>query len=168
MTEEQQTETTQAEPEVVPEASEELVPASGDNGRGTLAMFETDADAETRGVWFKDHATGVRLLVAHGDNEKYADYLQQLIRPYISLVQSNSPEGYRFLRKVEAKAKARFVFLGWEGLTDEEGNAIPYSKEQALEFLTDRKYRKIKRLVDVFSSDDTAFGPDREALGEDF
>jgi hypothetical protein len=147
---------------------EALVPTADDNHQSTLARFETDPEAEAKGVWFKDHATGVRLLVAHGENENYTDYFQQLIRPYISLINSNSKEGYQFLRKCEAKAKARFVLLGWEGLTDEDGTAIPYSPEMALKLLTDRKYRKVKRLVDVFSADDSAFGPDRALLGEDF
>jgi len=153
-------------PEVVTEAlvaEPEIEKTKSDN---SLAMFETDADLETRGVWFQDYASGVELLVAHGDNENYTDYLQMLLRPYLSLIQSNSKEGYRFLRKMEAKAKARFVLLGWKGLF-ENGVEIPYSEDKAFEFLSERKWRKIKRLVDSFSGDDTAFGPATEALGKD-
>lgn len=160
--------TAPVEPEIVSDEPAETEEAMTQREKpvDTLAMFETDADLEKNGVWFYDHASHVELLVAHSDNENYTDYLQMLLRPYLSLIQSNSKEGYRFLRQKEAKAKSRFVLLDWKNLF-ENGIEIPYSEEKAFEFLSDTKWRKIKRLVDVFAADDTAFGPSREALGKD-
>ena len=42
--------------------------------------------------------------------------------------------------KVESEAMAEHLLLGWEGITV-AGEPVPYSKEQARTFLTDRRYR---------------------------
>jgi hypothetical protein len=134
---------------------------------GTLSALATDPKAETQGVWFEDVSTGISFLIAHQDNENAQDYLQELIAPYATMIQSRSKEGFRAYRQFEAKARARFVMLGWKNLTDDHGKEIPYSEEMAFELLTDPRWRKIRNRVEAFSRDDTAFGPDRKAMGKD-
>ncbi len=152
--------------------SEALVETDApDDGRGSLASMEVDPNVELVGIWFDMPGSTLRFKVAHGENENYQDYLQQLIRPHLSLVQSNTREGYRFLRKTEAKSKAKHVLVDWEGMTDEGGKTIPYSAEKSLELLWNRKYRKIRRFVDNCSTDESAFGrseQERQAAGKDW
>jgi hypothetical protein len=125
------------EPEVVTdevsESAELAITPSG--ATGDLGMFETDPNAELLGVWFRDVASGTRLKIAHEDNANFSDYLNMIMRPYLSLIQSNTREGYALFRKLRAKAAARFILVDWEGVKL-DGKDVPYSEERAKELLT--------------------------------
>ena len=45
------------------------------------------------------------------------------------------------------EAIAETVLVGWEGLQDDDGTLIPYSKEKAVEILSNPEYEDFKKLV---------------------
>lgn len=136
----------------------------------SLDSLAVDPNVELTGLWFPYPGTSIEFKVAHAENENYQDYFQQLIRPYLSLAQSNTKEGFRFIRRIEAKARSRYVLVDWRGMTDANGKPLPYNEKTAFDVLSERKYRKIRRFVENCANDESAFdrsSKEREAAGKD-
>jgi len=53
------------------------------------------------------------------------------------------------IEKVTKPAVAKYVLVGWKNIQDEEGNDIPYSVEQSLEFLRDPQLADLYEFVMV-------------------
>ena len=50
-------------------------------------------------------------------------------------------------REIETELLLHTVLLGWSGLTDDEGNEIPYSIEMARTILEDNDYRLLRSAI---------------------
>lgn len=89
--------------------------------------FKTDKNVETDGVWI-DYGDGLRVRIARagGANHRYISAVERLSRRYRRQVQlevlSNEES-----RKLMAQVYAETVVLGWEGVTDEDGNLRPFN-----------------------------------------
>jgi hypothetical protein len=121
-----------------------------------LSELKVDAKKESEGVWV-DVAEGLRLLVASGDSQAYRKYRNKLLKPYLHRVRSRTMS-VEDMEKVTRQAMARHVLLGWENLDDDEGNPIPYSREKALEILTES--REVFNIVGDFANDQAMFRAD--------
>lgn len=102
------------------------------------SLFKTDKTAEQSGEWYSV-APGVRFLLARlgGANaEKLKKVHSFHFKPLARRLRSGEmtqDEEHNALAKVFVEA----VLLDWEGLTDMDGSELPFTKENAVEILTE-------------------------------
>jgi hypothetical protein len=100
---------------------------------------KTNHSAETEGVWV-DYQSGSRLLLARFENEKAQTYRIESFRENESVIKGKDlVKADEKAREISTKALAKFVLLGWEGIVDDNGEAVPYSEELAYHYLTESR-----------------------------
>lgn len=103
---------------------------------GIYAMFETDAKTESSGIVINYGDFKVRVARAGGENKRYVKILRELTKPYQKAIDTDTidPE---VAKEISIKAFVRGVLLGWEGVTDRDGNALAYNEANAIKVFTD-------------------------------
>lgn len=100
-------------------------------------LFKTDAELETKGIVLDYGDYGkIRIARAGGANKAFAKCLERKSRPLRRAIQSEMLDNEQ-AEKLMAEVYADSVVLGWEGVTDEKGKPIPFSKEACLELFRD-------------------------------
>lgn len=127
-----------------------------------LSRFTTDSTLELNGVWV-DIGEGAKLLVARVGNPRYRERLRALMKPYKRQVRTDTlPEDLS--EDMVLRAFSETILLGWEGLEDEDGKAVPYSREKAYELLRDlRDFRAI--VAEIAQEQETYRAMEAEAEG---
>jgi hypothetical protein len=100
--------------------------------------YATDEQAEIDGVWV-ELGEGARIKVARVGNPSYEKVLRQLKKPYRNITRAGGEIPREALDKITIEATAEALLLDWQGLDDEDGTAIPYSKEAAKRLLGELK-----------------------------
>lgn len=114
----------------------------------SLSAIKLNLSAVDGGVWRSDPwGLGFKLLVASGRNQAYVAAIRDALR-------LREKDEAAWTQKV-SEALARHILKGWEGLDDESGKPIPYSYEQALEFMTSPETLHIREMVNAIA-DETA------------
>ena len=107
-------------------------------------MYKTDTGKERdKGVEL-EFPGGAKIWVrrAGGQNTAYEKALEAVMRPYRRQIRQNMLEEGK-AQELEAIAYARGVIIDWEGVTDEEGNALEFTEANAIKLFAD--------LPDLFS-----------------
>jgi len=114
-----------------------------------ISSFAVNEEAEIRGV-HKSLGDGASILVARAYNDNYNKRFREEMEPYRSAtgITGLSDEA---ADEIFIKVMAETILLGWEGLTDDDGNLVEYSVETAVEWLT--KYKEFRKIVSATSSD---------------
>jgi len=99
-------------------------------------MFETDENLETSGIWIDYGSFKFKIARAGGSNEKYRRLLQNRMKPYRRQVQTETMSEEK-ASEILLGTFVDSVLLGWEGVTDREGNPLEYNRENALKLFTD-------------------------------
>ena len=120
-----------------------------------LSNFKQNVAASTDGV-LVDIGDGFKLRIARMGNKKYQDELKRLTKPY-KRAMKNDTLADSVYEELYNKAMAEAVLLGWEGLSDDAGEEIAYSKEKALELLSDPAYEDFKTLVIDLANEQETF-----------
>lgn len=133
-----------------------------------MSLFEqygTDAKKEAEGVEVtfppnKDGTLPTFVVAATSkNNQKYAKALEAATKPYRRNMDAMQPEvAERIYRDVFVKT----VLKGWSNVQDKDGNAIPYSREAALDL-----FEKLPRLYDELNSRAGSIDLFREAQREE-
>lgn len=104
---------------------------------GLYQKFETDADIEQKGV-ILDYGDGVRIRIrrAGGSNKEYLKAMEKVARSYRFQIQHRSLSRDENLH-ILAEVYASTIVIGWEGVTDRDGKALPFSKENCMKLFKD-------------------------------
>lgn len=94
--------------------------------------YKTDKKLEEEGVWV-DLGEGIHVLVARISSRRAREVRRRIMRPYESM-RELPPE---LEERINIEVMAEAVLVGWRGITDEQNNPIPYSKETAIRLLTE-------------------------------
>jgi hypothetical protein len=103
-------------------------------------MFKTEADLETAGIDYVLSPTmSFRLARAGGANSNFTHAIDVKTRQIRKQIKGDktSPEILKLLQQYMKEAFAETIILGWTGVTDEEGNELPCTPENALKVLND-------------------------------
>lgn len=120
-----------------------------------LSKFAISTTAAKEGVEV-DLGDGLIVRVAKANNEKYQAYLKQVLKPYERQVRNGSLDE-KIFAKLYNEAVAETILLGWKGLEDDNGAEIPYTKEKAIEILTNPEYEEFKALVVDLANEQAVF-----------
>ena len=101
------------------------------------SKFLMSEDAEQKGIEL-DYGEGtiIRVARAGGSNKRYQKALERVSRKYKRQLQLDilsTAESNAIMKEVFAET----VVLSWEGVTDLEGKAIPFSKAACLKLFDD-------------------------------
>lgn len=107
-----------------------------------LSELAIDVEVAVEGRW-ETFVLGVEFKVARANNANYIEEQAVFIAAIKRGETESSDSGTDMVHTIASKT----LLLDWRGLEDEEGNAIPYSVEMALVFLTDPQYADIASFV---------------------
>ena len=110
-----------------------------------LNKFATNVNAAKNGVAV-DLGEGLVVTIARSGNENYQKYLKQALKPYEKMLRTKTLPDQTF-ELIYTEAVAETILLGWKGLEDENGVEIPYTKEKAIEILSDPQYIDFRTLI---------------------
>lgn len=99
--------------------------------------FGTDKQLEQEGIVL-DYGDGLELRIrrAGGSNQRFEKVTQQKFRKYDRLVKNDLLETDQ-MREVMREVLAETVVISWKGVTDREGNELPFTKENCIQLFKD-------------------------------
>ena len=104
---------------------------------GTYSAFKTNPELETKGIVIDYGDAGrFRIARAGGANASYQKKLAALAKPIRRQIQAETI-GKEKAEEIMAEAFFHTVLLGWEGVTDADGNELPYSIQNARTLFAD-------------------------------
>lgn len=120
--------------------------------------FGTSLALENEGVWI-ELGEGASIKVARVGNKENKALLKKLIAPH-KMAARNDKLADEVWEKITVESMAATILLDWKGIED-DGKALPYSKENAIRLLTD--YKDFREQVASFSSELALFQSNNEA-----
>ena len=106
-------------------------------GKTIYDIFGTCKESEQKGIRV-DYGDGIVFRVARmgSANSSYAQYLKARFKPYKHQIDTDTlPDA--IAQEILLSSFVKYVLLGWEGVTDRDGAAIPFSEDNAKKLLTD-------------------------------
>lgn len=99
--------------------------------------FATDKKAEQEGI-ILDYGDGMEIRIARagGSNIKFEKAVQSKLRKYGLQAKHDLLEPEQN-REIFREVLAETVVLGWSGITDKEGNALPFNKDNCIQLFKD-------------------------------
>jgi len=99
--------------------------------------FKTDPEAEKRGVILDYGDYWVRVARAGGANTAFIKALEAALKPVRRAIELGTLNE-RKAQEIGYTTFAEHIVLDWggDGMTDEEGNVLPYSKENVVKQFT--------------------------------
>ena len=92
--------------------------------------FGTDTSLEEDGKWF-DIGDGARIRIARFGNESHKKILLRLRDPYKALLLRGGQIPDDVNDDIITESMAQTILLDWEGMFDQDNEAIPFSAEAA-------------------------------------
>lgn len=103
---------------------------------GPYSVFRTDKALEKEGIVLDYGDFKIKVARAGGSNTAFQKALTAKVRPYKRQLDAGTiPDDVA--ERLFLDVYAESVVLGWEGVTDENGKPLPYSKENAVKLFTD-------------------------------
>lgn len=99
--------------------------------------FATDKNLEQDGIVL-DYGDGLELRIARagGSNVKFEKVVQVKMKKYDRLVKNDLLDPAQ-MREVMREVLAETVVLGWKGVTDRQGNELPFTKDNCIQLFKD-------------------------------
>lgn len=99
-----------------------------------LAGLKVDEEKAKKGIWVP-YMNGVKFLIGRANSVAYNKHVANSYKEHETALQQDTPEADKLGQRLIAEAVAETELLDWEGVVDEEGEVLPYSKEKATEYL---------------------------------
>lgn len=105
--------------------------------KGLYQKFATNKKAEQEGIVL-DYGDGMtfRIARAGGSNVRFEKAAQAKMRKFGLQAKHDLLEPEQ-MRSIFREVVAETVVLGWTGVTDEDGNELPFTKENCIKVFTD-------------------------------
>ena len=111
-----------------------------------LSRYTTDNTLETEGVWV-DFGEGIMVKVTRENTDEAAKYRQKIMHKYRT--HRKIPD--EVLTDLATKVLANVLVKDWKGVTDEKGNDLPFSAENAYKIFS--KYKVFRDDVSTATSE---------------
>lgn len=105
-------------------------------------QFKTDTKLEKEGVLLhygtnsKGKDIMIRVARAGAGNDAYVKRMEAKVKPYRRQIQNETIER-ALLTGILREVFAETVVLGWDGVEDENGKDMPFSKDNCVKLFTD-------------------------------
>lgn len=132
-----------------------------------LKSLRVDTTAEAEGVWL-EYVHGFKVRIASTATRKFRDAMEAAMLPYRDLIRADQGKDKAerkftddmrtsLLREVVAE----HVLVGWEGLEDDEGEQVPYSKAAALALLNDPGMHRLLSWIEAAAANEDVYRAER-------
>jgi len=95
-------------------------------------MFSTDKNIEKEGVILDYGDFKVKIARAGGANKSYQKLFERLTKPHRRAIETETINE-KLLGKIMHEVYAKTVVLDWEGVTDDNGDELPFTSETCIE-----------------------------------
>lgn len=101
-------------------------------------IYKTDENLEAGSGVRLDYGKSGSIIIhrAGGDNKKYSTVLNAKMRPFRRQLSNGTLDDKTSL-KVMAEVYADSVIVGWDKVLGKDGKALPYSRDNVVQLLTD-------------------------------
>ena len=99
-------------------------------------QYKTDPKLEQEGVLVEYGDFSFTLARAGGSNKRFLKCVEKLSRPYRKMIQQDKMDR-EVMNKLMIKAYAETIFLGWDNMKDQDGEELPFTKENIIKVMTD-------------------------------
>lgn len=100
-----------------------------------LSAIKADMSKVEEGQW-TTYSAGIQLRIASTSSTAYRQARNDILKPYMRMTRQRTIDPDRVVELLKPAA-ARHLLLDWRYIEDENGKAIKYSPEKALEFFND-------------------------------
>lgn len=105
-----------------------------------ISKMKFDKARESGGVWcdfdvHPDPAKICRVKIARIHTPQYDDTMRKLSKPYQKLILDGSIPT-EVLNEIQCRAAAQCLVKDWVNVEDDNGNPVPFSKENAYEIMS--------------------------------
>lgn len=111
-----------------------------------IGEIAVDLDRVENGAWVDDvpDMAGLRLKVRGSSNKDWRRLTSKLLDKVPRKKRHGSRIDTEEAENITNRCLLETCLLDWEGLTDDEGKPLPYSKEMAEKLLLDPQYRRFR------------------------
>jgi hypothetical protein len=132
-------------------------------GLNVFTEYATNEKAEIEGTIME--VGEAKLTIARIGNKKYSRKLSKLYERNRKLLERKDDSADALSDKIMIEVLSETILLGWEGIDDEDGKPMPYSKENAVKLLGLKDFRKV---IMELAGDDAEFKAHKDAeVGND-
>lgn len=117
-----------------------------------LTIGAADKNKCLGGAWF-DGDNGQRFLVARQDNANYMRARERLRRPHRKKFEQGKGDEVAF--EIALRATAEAILLGWEGVKNVDGDAVPYTPELGYQALEESP--EFREMIATWSQEEAAY-----------
>ncbi|MGQ0664604.1 MAG: hypothetical protein ACT4P2_13710 [Pseudomonadota bacterium] len=103
---------------------------------GPYQQFTTDPVLETEGIVLDYGDFKITIARAGGANRKFGKALDAKLKPHRRQIELGTLDD-KLATRLMAEAYAEAVVRGWSGMTDADGHPLPFSRENAVQLLSD-------------------------------
>ena len=120
--------------------------------------YGTDLDKEVSGVWFKSALIeGLEFKIAKSGNPVYEKEARKAYKPYAKQLRKGLDIPKSVTDEITNKLILQSLLLDWKGMPGEDGNEVPFSKEEAKFILEDEELKELKAEILEFADDNARF-----------
>ncbi len=99
--------------------------------------FKANDDLEKQGIELQlGDDVSIRLARAGGSNQKFGKLLGDRLKPYRRQIDNGTMDD-AVAAKIMAEVYADCVVLGWQGVADEHGNPLAFTRDNCVKLFTD-------------------------------
>mgnify|MGYP003516841152 CR=1 FL=1 len=119
----------------------------------SLKSIRLDTSAMDNGVWltfFTDPVTkkSIRVRIASMNSPNYTKSVQDLTRARRAEIKANGGNlPSASIEEIQRVAAGQALVTGWEGIENDQGEEIPFSREASVNFMLDRAYSEFYEWV---------------------
>jgi len=119
-----------------------------------LSKYRTSKELTEEGVTI-DLGDGLKVRLARIGNKKYNEALRRLTKPYQNAIR-NKTISDEVMERIVLEAFVGNVLISWSGLTL-DGADVPYSREKAIEILSNPEYVDFRNNLEALASEMESF-----------
>jgi hypothetical protein len=120
--------------------------------------YAIDLSKEESGVW-QDFEGGISLCIRRLNSEASLKAREEAEKPH-KLKARNGSLSDDVVEDIATRQLAFGVISDWKGITDENGDEIPYSGQTAYEFLSDPELKDFRIFVFQYATDRASYKKD--------
>lgn len=125
-----------------------------------LNLPSVDMDAASEGVWFPFTET-ISFKIARDGNPKHKRALQAKVR---QIEKMRDRGEYKRIEHLTNEFTVRYILKDWKGITEGEGQELPFAEDTALTILSDPQYEQIRNFIMDSSRDESEFETEEEEI----
>lgn len=100
----------------------------------SLKELKIDDDLVKDGIWF-DVIEGIKVLLRSNEYRPFRDFMERETRRYKHILDQGRDIPQNTQKEIIMRGIAKHILIGWQGITDDDGNEIECNEQNAMKFM---------------------------------